>query len=217
MNYFIGGSSRCGKSTLARAVRRTADAQAVSGDAFRDALRKSTEPGTIPILHQPRAEKTADEQEFIDYHTLRTDEEIVKKREQASLVWSFLANYLVTINRESHDNVVVESIDVWPDLIAINGLRHRAVFMVDTSMQQWERIAATRGKDNGDWMHANNYSDARIEAWSAFNVRRSEMIKGLCQEHDYPYVDLAEVGFEEGQQLALKELLTQPLRNDLPA
>ena len=95
-------------------------------------------------------------------------------------------------------------------------MRHRAVFMVDTSLQQWERIAATRGNGGGDWMHANKYSDAQIQAWSAFNVARSEAIKGLCNEHSYPYVDLAETSFEEGQQLALKGLLTQPERN-LPA
>lgn len=213
MNYFIGGSSRCGKSTLAHTVRRTIDVQALSGDAFRDALRKTSMPGTMAELHQPRAEKIAAEQEFIDYHTLRASDEIVKKRAQASLVWSFLSNYLVTVNRESEDSVLVESIDVWPDLIATSGLRHRAVFMVDTSLRQWERIAATRGKDHGDWMHANGYSDARIQAWSTFNVERSGVIKGLCYEYGYPCIDIAETGFDEGQRLALEGLMAQSERN----
>jgi hypothetical protein len=214
VDYFIGGSSRCGKTTLARAVRRNMDVQTLSGDALRDTLRKSTSADTLPELHRQRAETIPDEQEFVDYHTLRTKEEITKKRAQASLVWSFMKNYLVTVNRESTtDDVVVESIDVWPDLLAVSGLRHRAVFMVDTSMQQWERIAATREVDPHDWMHANNYSDARIKAWSVFNVQRSELVKGLCDEHEYPYVDLAETGFEQSQQNALDLLLTQPLRN----
>lgn len=213
MNYLIGGSARCGKSTLSRTVRQTTSAQSLSGDAFRDALRKSTAFGTIPELHQPRAEKIPEEQAFIDYHTRQAQEEIAKKRSQALLMWGFLESYLITTSREG-ESAVVDSIDIWPDLLAASSLHHVAVFLIDTSTQQWERIAATRGQDTTDWMHANGYSDARIQAWSTFNAHRSERIAKLCDQHGYPYVDLAETGFEEGQRVALKELVTQPARNN---
>jgi len=211
LNYLIGGSSRCGKSTLARALRHRTGAHGLSGDALRDTLRKTTAPGTIPELNQPRAEKIVDEREFVEYHTLRAGDEIDKKRQQAAVVWPFLHNYLVTINRESSDVAVAESIDIWPDLIATSGLAHRAVFLVDTAPGQWERIVATRGVDTKDWMHANGYSDERIQAWSAFNAQRSQVVKSLCDEYAYPCVDLAETGFAEAQRLALDMLQTQPL------
>lgn len=206
-HILIGGAARCGKSTLAREIRTSTDMQSFSGDAFRTALRKTAERNTISVLHAPRAEKIPDEKSFIDHHSVNAHLEIEAKRAQARFVWPFIENYIFAVEHESTDSVLVESIDVWPDLIALSGLWHRAAFLVDTSPEQAERIIASRGSDPYDWMHENEYSDARIRAWSDFNVQRSMLIQNLAEEVGYLCVDLANVSFAAGQALAKDYLL----------
>lgn len=181
--------------------------QSLSGDAFRTTLRKTAELGTFPVLHAPRAEKIPDEKSFVDHHSTNAHLEIDSKRAQAKFVWPFIENYIHAIEHESSDSILVESIDVWPDLIALSGLQHRAAFLVNTSPEQAERIIASRGSDPYDWMHENEYSDARIRAWSNFNAQRSLLIQNLAKEAGYLCVDLAEVSFAAGQALAKDYLL----------
>lgn len=206
-HIFIGGAARCGKSTLAREVRTSTNMQSLSGDAFRTTLRKTAEHGTFPVLHTPRAEKIPDEKSFVDYHSTNAHLEVEAKRTQANFVWPYIENYIHAIEHESADSVLVESIDVWPDLIALSGLEHRAAFLVNTSPEQAERIIASRGLDPYDWMHQNEYSDARIRAWSNFNAQRSTLIQNLAEKAGYLCVDLAEVSFADGQAAAKDYLL----------
>ena len=160
---------------LARDVRRSTDMQSLSGDAFHTTLRKTAERGTFPALHAPRAEKIPDEKSFVDHHSINAHLEIEAKRAQARFVWPFTENYIHANEHESTDSVLVGSIDMWPDLIALSGLEHRAVFLVNTSPEQAERIIASRGSDPYDWMHENEYSDAQIRAWSDFNAQSSTL------------------------------------------
>lgn len=206
-HIFVGGAARCGKSTLSREIRKSTDLQFISGDAFRTTLRKTVAKGTFPILDVPRAEKIPDEQEFIDHHSTNATIEIEAKRTQAKFVWPFIERYIHEVEHESEDGVLVESIDVWPDLIATSGLIHRAAFLVNTSPRQAERIIASRGNDPYDWMHQNGYSDGRIRAWSEFNAQRSVMIRDMAADLGYLCVDLAETSFEEGQSSAKAYLL----------
>lgn len=206
-HIFIGGAARCGKSTLAREVRTSTDMQSLSGDAFRTTLRKTADRGIFPVLHTPRAEKIPDEESFVNHHSTNAHLEIEAKHAQAKFVWPFIENYVHAIEHESSDSVLVESIDVWPDLIALSGLEHRAAFLVNTSPKQAERIIASRGSDPYDWMHENEYSDARIRAWSDFNAQRSMLIRKLAEEAGYLCIDLAEVSFADGQAVAKDYLL----------
>lgn len=206
-HILIGGAARCGKSTLAREIRQSTDMHTLSGDAFRTTLRKTTTKGTFPTLHVPRAEKIHGEQAFIEHHTIEAETEIKAKRAQAKFVWPFIENYLRAIEHESDDSVIVESIDVWPDLIALSGLAHKAAFLVNTSPDQAGRIISARGTDPYDWMHENRYSDERIYAWSEFNIQRSNLIKDLALNAGYLCVDLAETPFPEGQKSAREYLL----------
>lgn len=204
---FVGGAARCGKSTLSREIRRSTDLQFISGDAFRTTLRKTVAKGIFPILDAPRAEKIPDEQDFIKHHSTNAAIEIEAKRAQAKFVWPFIERYIHEVEHESGDGVLVESIDVWPDLIATSGLVHRAAFLVNTSPHQAKRIIDSRGDDPYDWMHQNEYSDGRIRAWSEFNAQRSVMIRDMAVDLGYLCVDLAETSFEDSQSIARAYLL----------
>jgi len=207
-HILIGGAARCGKSTLSRAVRKSVDIQTISGDAFRTTLRKTVAEGVFPVLHAARAEKISDEQAFIIHHATNAAVEIAAKHTQAEFVWPFIERYIREVEHESNDGVLVDSIDVWPDLIAASGLVHRAAFLVDTSASsQAARIIASRGSDPHDWMHQNEYSDDRIKAWSEFNAQRSAVIRDMAVEEGYLCVDLAETSFAEGQLAAKAYLL----------
>ncbi len=206
-HLLIGGASRCGKSTLARKVRQSTDVQTFSGDAFRTTLRTTAPRCVFPALHLARAEKFQDEQAFIEHHSTKAAAEIDTKRLQAKFVWPFIENYMSAVEHESGDTVLVDSIDVWPDLVALSGLSHRAVFLVDTSPDQAERIISTRGTDPYDWIHEKRYSDDQIRAWTEFNVQRSALIKELAGRAGYLCVDLAGTTFSEAQAAAKGYLL----------
>src|SRR5690242_3937373 len=100
-HLFIGGSARCGKSSLAREVGCSTNAYSLSGDAFRTSLRKTSSALTLPALHAPRAEKIQDEEAFIEHHTEGAMLEIEAKRAQAATVWPFIQNYANAVEHES--------------------------------------------------------------------------------------------------------------------
>lgn len=200
MIYLVGGPSRSGKSTLTRRVRKYIDGQVINGDALLAALHTHLKPECAPDIFVDVVDPIKDQQ---------TDQARVDRlRRRDKQAWEFFAGYLQDAAHISHDDILLEGM-LWPDFVSSLGLEHRAVFLVDTSSAQAERLIAIRNDAASDnnWMQEHHYSDERIHEWVSFNILRGQLCKDLCKKYDYPCFDIADSGMQAAEERAFEYLL----------
>lgn len=201
MIYLIGGPSRSGKSTLAKRVRKHIDGQVISADAFQASLHEVLKPEWEPDIFTDVINPVNDSQ---------PDEIKVKRcRERDNAMWQFFTSYFKEVERISADDILLDG-QLWPDYVAALPLRHEAIFLVDTSSDQAERLIAIRDS-NGEhnWMKEKHYSDDRINRWVSFTIARSNLCIELCKKYNYPYFDIADGGMQVAENRAFEYLLSK--------
>ncbi len=198
MIYLIGGPARCGKSMLAERVRKHIDGQVLAGDAFVASLHKNLKPEWLPDLFEHK-------NDTID-HLRLPEEKIDRLRRRDKVSWEFYEAYLETaIGDAADENVLIEG-NLWPDFIHLLKLPHKAVFLIDTSPNQVERLIQIRDANgDNDWME--NFSDEEMVKWATFNAKRGERYVKLCEKYDYLYFDIASLGMEQAADDAFHALL----------
>lgn len=151
----------------------------------------------MSILTTPRA--------YIKYYKEHTEKAIDEALKQAESLWQFMERYIVAYSHESSGDLIVESIDIWPQLIGRLDVPHRAIFLVDTNPQQWKRITTQPGEN--DWITAKGLTPEQVKAWALYSAARGSRIIEACRKYDYGFEDVATRGFEATQVVALQKLI----------
>lgn len=199
MIYLISGAARCGKSTLAERVRPHINGQVVSGDAFTHSMQGVLKAKWLPDLFVNVVDPV---QEMTD-----PNEMLERLRERDKEMWEFYEAYIKASLKDSDDDILLDG-NLWPDYIRTLDIPHRAVFIVDTSPAQADRLIAIRDSDSdNNWMKEHEYSDKKIVEWAKFNAKRSERYVALCKQYDYPCFDIAGQGMENAADQAFESLL----------
>lgn len=204
MIYVIGGPARCGKSTLAAQVRHKIDGLVLSGDAFVHALQENLRSEWIPDIFDHAVANVS------QMHDIETRIDRLRRRDE--IMWQFYQSYLVAALADApHDDILLEG-NIWPDFLELFSLEHEAVFLIDTSIAQSERLISIRdsGTDSdNNWMQ--DFTDEKMVAWAAFNAARSQRYVKLCSQHHYRYFDIAELGIQQAESQAFEHLLKKTL------
>lgn len=200
MIYLIGGSARCGKSTLARRFRVGFDGQVLSGDSTRVAIRETSRPEWLPDVFDKIVDPT-----FEDDPPAKR---IARFRRRDMVVWNFLQKYFDSV-AFADDDVLVDG-PLWPSMLKDYTPAHRAVFMVDTSPDHVERVLHIRDTaTHSNWMRDEKYTDDAIKKWAKLNIERSRRMIAECKEYGYEYFDIAELGLDGVQDEAFQYLKQQ--------
>ena len=203
MIYLIGGPARCGKSTLAARVRKQVDGQVLSGDAFTEMLRKNLSPEWVPDIYDHDMAPVRD----MPDNTAKIDR--LRRRDEA--MWQFFSAYIRTAMEDApSDDILLEG-NVWPDYLENFVYPHKAVFLIDTSPNQVERLRQIRddgGSDN-NWM--SHFTDDHLLDWARFNAERSLRYSQLCKQRGYVYFDIAELGIQGAEDAAAGYLLEKAI------
>ena len=206
MIYLIGGGARCGKSTLAKnLLRHLPNATYLSGDSFRQSLKP-----ILPVFHTSGVDAD-DAAAYIQYYKENIELAIDETIKRAEALWPFIERYIISYGYETDDDLIVESVDIWPHLIQQLAVPHKAVFLVDTDATQWQRGTAHLGKN--DWMAAQHLSPEQIEAWAFYNAPRGDRILESAAKYGYKSYDIAQLGFEVVQETALLDLMNKDSDN----
>jgi hypothetical protein len=172
----------------------------LSGDAFVHALQANLRPEWLPdIFDHAVANVTM-------LHGSRSHVDRLRRRDEA--MWQFYQAYLETALLDAPDDDILLEGNIWPDFLELFSHEHRAVFLIDTSPSQSERLIAIRdsGADSdNNWMQ--NFNDEKMTEWAAFNALRSQRYIQPCKESGYPYFDIAELGIGLAEERAFEYLL----------
>lgn len=202
MIYLIGGSARCGKSTLATKLRKDFDGQVLSGDSTRVAIRETSKPEWLPDVFDKIVDPTSEN----DPPAIR----IARFRRRDQVVWDFLQKYFESV-AFAEDDVMVDG-PLWPSMLEGYRPEHRAVFMIDTSVDHAERVMHIRDTaKHSNWMRDEKYTDEVIRKWAQLNIERSKLMIAECEKHGYRYFDIAEHGLDGAQKLAAEYLIGRDL------
>ena len=198
MIYLIGGSARCGKTTLARRARQDFDGQVISQDAVMVSIRKVTTPESQPDIF----DKIIDPIGRNDPPQKR----IARLRRRDEVVWTFMMAYFGAAPY-ANDDVLSEGC-LWPSMLKELEVEHHAIFLVDTSSDHVDRLIRIRDtSEHSNWMRDRQYDDEYMHVWAQFNIARSREIIRECQEYGYQYFDIADDGVDDAQARALRYLL----------
>lgn len=201
MFYFIGGPARCGKTTLAKRVRKEINGQVVSGDAMVASLQATLSAADFPDLFV----HTIDPIQPSDAPLAK----LVRLRRRDDVVWPFYYHYLISVHDHSNDDILLEG-NLWPQYIEEISWNHKAVFLVDTSPDQAERLITLRDENGeNDWMLDDHYTDDHIRQWAEFNILRSQQVIDLCKRHDQVFFDIREHGLQGAEDKAFAYLCTE--------
>lgn len=198
MIYLIGGPARCGKSTLARRLRKEIDGQVIAGDAFVHALKKNLDPAWIPDIF---------DHDIAHVGVERAKAEVDRLRRRDETMWQFYQAYLETAHEDAPaDDLLLEG-NLWPDYMELFKLPYRAAYLIDTSVERQElRLKGIRDSmSDNNWMR--NFTDEKLHEWTLFNAARSQRYLEICEASGARYFDIAELGIEAAQQRAFEYLL----------
>ncbi len=202
MMYLIGGGARCGKSTLAKKLLdELPNAAYLSGDSFRQSLKP-----ILPIFHTSGVD-SSDPEKYISYYKEHTEEAIDETLKRAEALWPFIFRYIEAYSHESAGDLIVESVDIWPQFVRQLTTAHKAVFLVDTDAAQWRRVTEHLGEN--DWVRAKGLTAEQIEAWAFYNAPRGARVIEDAESNNYSSYDIAKLGFDVAQKRALDDLLFQ--------
>jgi hypothetical protein len=193
MIWLIGGSARCGKSTLMHQAQAALACPAVPLDLLLKALVPVATPTNQAKLQaRPKVEQ------------LSVTQWLQALRERDQVLWQAVRG-LVEAASHSQSDLVIEG-GLWPDYvaeIADDADDMRAVFLVDTSSDHASRLVqlARSSATQNNWMR--EWSDDKLKKWAGYNVARSRLIVELAEQHNQPVFDIAGDGLGEMQRQAL--------------
>lgn len=174
-------------------MRKHFDGQVVSTDDIRVAFKSVTNPEHHPDLFDKIVDPISED--------MPSDKKIARLRRRDDQVWAFMKEFL-RLSMYSHDDILTEGC-YWPSTLRQLDSPHKAVFLVDTSATQVERLIQIREtSERNNWMRDAKFTDEKMKAWADFNRIRSEMIIRECQEYKYPCYDIATYGIDGVQSEA---------------
>ncbi len=196
MIYLIGGPARCGKSTLAKRFRKEVDGGVLSGDAFVKALQTTLDTQSLPDIFDRTIASVKDSSNSIEAKIDR-----LRRRDEA--MWQLYQAYITTAMQDApRDDLLLEG-NIWPDYLELLPYDHKAVFLIDTSPAQVERLKTIRDSvSDNNWMR--EYDDEKLQEWARFNAARSERYVQLCKKTGYTYFDIAKLGIEGAENAAFE-------------
>jgi len=179
-------------------VRKEIDGQVLAGDAFVSSLKMNLRAEWVPDIY---------EHQVASFDLAMTHKAMIDRlRRRDETMWQFYEAYIKTAVADASDDDILLEGNLWPDFLELFSLPHKAVFLVDTSSNQAERLIAIRdSKSDNNWME--RHTNERIAEWALFNVARSERYIALSEQSNYVFFDIAEGGIETAQREAFEYLL----------
>jgi len=184
--YFIGGTSRVGKTTLAHRFLAQKPMLATSTDAIRYMLRRVLSEESHPDLYLFGA-RVLDISNNPDYFRNSIDKMIEMQNNESSIVWKSVSDF-VESNLKDGCDVLIEGVAILPEYLEQINYDYSAVFLGNESEGHKEFVLHSAHTNEYGWMH--NLEDETIAAFSQFSASFSSYIKQEAQKYNQPYIEI---------------------------
>jgi len=200
--YFIGGTPRVGKTTLAITAIKKQPMLSASTDALRNVLRSVMSESEAPGLFTLKTDGlSADE---IVERTTDIEKSIRSQYDESLAVWRSVIPF-VTQNLDDGFDVLIEGMAVLPEFISRLKLSNSAIFIGNSSDEHIKTTLTSAANNPHDWL---GRQDGRVaEAFCTFNQSFSRHIEAECERYKCRYIEISDDDFEGSIEKALGFLL----------
>ncbi len=200
--YLIGGTPRCGKTSLALSMVKKKPMFSTSTDSLRHIMKQMVSKEAEPYLYY--ASERFTEESILDLcSTGRASEIVTWQNNESRAVWKSVKNTIEGFIREDLD-ILIEGVAILPEFLSQLECDVRVVFVGNSSSNHGSNMLAYARSDDYDWL--SSYSDEAILKFSAFTQEFSRFIESESRLYGYKYVDLAKNSFDKSQEKAISWL-----------
>ena len=195
--YFIGGSPRIGKTTLAYALAEKIKGHVVSTDSIRSAAKKA------------RLEKTGDlfrtnfynnlsEEEWLERHLHHPEIAIDDQNKESAAFWTSIVSFCNTFCEDSAIHIV-EGAHLAPSLVsAMENKPAHIIYVGNTNPDHYKSMVDYSQKNpEQDWMASLNYSDERLKGMANLVRHMSLHFKCEAEKYGFKYYEIGDDDFEK--------------------
>ncbi len=181
----IGGAPGTGKTTIARQLSKELNLPWISTDQLRGVVRDYATRSQYPDLLLPEGLDTAEK--FLTQFSAKEIADMEYK--QAFDVWPAM-KYLIEETYGWEEGVVIEGVNIVPELIIETGLRDKegvaSIFLIDEDQERLTDVVYGRGI----WDKADSYSDdlkpKEVEWVGLYTLR----LKEAAEKHQLPIIEI---------------------------
>ena len=176
----IGGAPGTGKSTLAKNIAKHLDLPWISTDQIRGIIRDYASRERYPDLLLPEGFDTAEK--FLNNFSAQEIAEMEYR--QSYDVWPAI-KYLIEENSSWEKGVIIEGVNIIPELIAENTIEHsnvQAIFIIDEDYDRLRDVVYGRGI----WDRADSYTDDLKPKEIEWVTLYTGLIKASAEKYGYP-------------------------------
>lgn len=165
MLYIIGGTSRAGKSTIARSLSLKHGISLIPFDVMMSSLIEINNPLSINYM---------------------ADSDII-----AEQMWPFTKSMIKNLLAKEETNFILEGISFWPDLLneIYNRKVMKACFIGYTEISTEEKLNQLRKNSENPHSWQNEFSDDELSKQIKNIKRISSRLKGICKLNMFKYFE----------------------------
>lgn len=201
--FFIGGTPRVGKTTLALRFINKKPMLSVSTDAIRYTLRQVISEQNVPDLFHLGKYTSNDPKRCADLKNNPFDT-IKLQNKESKIVWKSVSDFIKSNLMDGFD-ILVEGIAILPEFLSQVDYDYQAVFLGNQSDSHYQTILASARRNENDWMH--DLEDETINAFSVFNQTFSRYIEREADKYNLTYIEMHDEAFDVDINLALNKLI----------
>jgi 2-phosphoglycerate kinase len=201
--YFIGGTPRTGKTTLAMRFIKERPIFAVSADSIRYMLRCLYSPEEKPELFR-FAKYISDDPSV--HSTIFSDhaKAIAVQTIESAIVWHSVKSIVQSYVEDGHD-ILIEGIFIMPAFLDELDYEYAAIYLGNQSKQHADDVLKHARSHRDDWMYQLN--DETILAFSELNISFSKHLEEEALKYGQIYIEMRDDYFEANLDVAMRELL----------
>ncbi len=205
--YFIGGPPRVGKGILANQLARQINGHVASTDAIRNAVKKAVKDSESDLFIVNKNEELP-EFEWLSQHLNEPQEVVNIQNTESKFLWPSVVGFCNAFceDNEAH---ILEGVGILPNLVAnMQNQPKTVIFIGNTDEKHWvQMLKFARDNPEWDWMHAINYSDAKIEAMGAFVKEMSMYFRSEAKKYNFRYYELKDKKFNQNIQSIINDII----------
>jgi 2-phosphoglycerate kinase len=201
--YFIGGTPRTGKTTLAEKFVATRPIGYACADHIRFLLRNLLSPTDYPELF-----------EFIKYVSndpslkleLQNNHQkaLVMQTAESQLVWKSIQAYIRSSLIDGQD-LLIEGLAIMPEFLENLDYEFSAIFLGNQSQEHYQIVEQHAKENSNDWMH--NLNPETITMFSELNQSYSQLMETQAMKYGLAYYEMHDFSFETDLMKSLDMLL----------
>jgi 2-phosphoglycerate kinase len=202
--YLIGGTPRCGKTSIALGALKIHPMFATSTDSLRYLMRELLPKDNYPDLFTASEKFT--QEAIVQLCSNGNAAEILEwQNKESVVVWDSIKHCIEGFISEDLD-ILIEGVAILPEFLSQLRCDYTAVFIGNSNPDHAKSMLDFARSGSYDWM--SKFEDETILQFAEFTREFSSFIQAQSEKYGYSYFDVGSDDYTAAKTAAINYLLT---------